>query len=197
MFQEWPTRTIVQLLRLDLVATESPDDTNGYHEVIMRMITMTQFTEITFKSILSRINVLVSRKASHLACKCLDTLISKRLLPLEKGDWLEQAFVSRLWITIQDSHACQEEAIIESLKALLDLIVKQLPNPLSAKATHAAQVLIWKVSEIFFTQQNWRLSCSWCKLALHIVFDKSGELNDAKIARYDPQSSFDQVSQQI
>ncbi|KAI5800044.1 meiosis protein SPO22/ZIP4 like-domain-containing protein [Geopyxis carbonaria] len=183
MHQEWPTRTTVQLLRLDLVAAESPDDTTGYCEVIMRMITVTQLSEITFKSILGRINVLVAKKASILGCKCLDTLISKRLLQLEKDDWLEQAFVTRLWITIQDSHACQEESIVESLKTLLDLIVKQLSNTLSAKATHAAQVLLWKVSEVFFTQKNWRLSYSWCKLALHMVFDKSGELNDAKIAR--------------
>ena len=77
---------------------------------------------------------------------------------------------------------CQEESGIASLKELLNTMTKKLEKPLSPKATHAAQILLWKVSEVMFVQEKHRLASLWCRVALHMVFDKSGELNYGKIA---------------
>lgn len=182
MIEDWPTRLVVYLLKLDLALAEFPEDPEAYRDIILKVIAVIQLTETTFKTILRRIHVLVSKKAAAQACQCVDTLISKRLLPMEKESWLEQAFVTRLWIMLQ-SPKCLEESGIAPLKELLDAMTRKLEKPLSPKATHAAQILLWKVSEVMYVQEKYRLASLWCRVALHMVFDKSGELNYAKIAR--------------
>jgi len=147
------------------------------------MIDVAQLTEQTFKTIMGRIHVLVSKKAVRLACSCIDTLISKRLMPLEDDDWLAQAFITRLWATVHDKTSRGEDSI-EDLNLLLDKLTKQLSKPLSKTATHAAQILLWRVSETFYLQEKYDLSSKWCRVALHKVFDRSGELNLAKISRW-------------
>jgi len=147
------------------------------------MIDIAQLTEQSFRAIMGRIHVLLKMKgAVRLACGCLDMLINKRLAPIENDDWLSQAFVFRVWITVQDK--AQEGNSVEDLKSLLDKLVKQLSKPLGKSATHAAQILLWKASESFYLQKKYDQSSIWCRIALHKVFDRSGELNHAKISRW-------------
>jgi hypothetical protein len=182
MMEEWPNRITVFLLQLELLSAKSPDDVEGYASIVLKMIAITQLTETAFMTIVGKIHTLVSKKATGRACVCLDNLISTRLLTMDRVDWLEQAIITRLWLTIQD-RINHEERTVDELRATLDTVAKQLPRPLSPKATHAAQILLWKVSETFFVQESYQVCSAWCGLALHVVFDKSGELNCAKISR--------------
>ncbi|KAL7275567.1 sporulation-specific protein 22 [Rhizina undulata] len=182
MSDEWPTRLTVYLLKLDLTLAEDPENCQGYYEILSRMISIAQLTEPIFKAILGKIHVLVSKKSTRLACDCLDELLTKRLLSWENDDWIEKSFVTRLWVTVQDPSS-HEEAVLTALQKLLDSMTKQLARPFSAKATHAAQILLWKVTEAFYAQEKYQTAISWCKTALHPIFNRSGELNSAKIAR--------------
>lgn len=184
MTDDWPARLSVSLLKLDLVLAENPNDINAYCDVLIKIITVTQLSGTTFKVILGRIHALLKMSPTK-ACDCLDTLISKRLLDLDNQEWLEQTFVTRLWFIIQSqNYDINEGPTLEALRELLDTMARQLPKPLSAKATHAAQILLWKVSDMLYTKQKYESACNWCRVALHMVFDKSGDMNHAKIARY-------------
>ncbi|KAH0614706.1 uncharacterized protein H6S33_000342 [Morchella sextelata] len=182
MNEDWPTRLTVYLLRLDLVNAESPDNMQSYSEVLSRMLSIVELTEHSFKIIMGRIHVLVSKKDIRLACKCLDELLIKRILVLERDDWIERTFVTRLWVTIQD-RAADDEAILPSLRNILDSMMKKLTKALSPKATHAAQILLWKITEAFFSQGKYQIAGSWCRIAQHSIFDTSGGSNIAKISR--------------
>lgn len=182
MVDDWPTRLSVQLLKLDLITAVSPDDTKAYCDVLTNMIALSQLTATTYKTILGRIHVLASKKDIMKACECLDLFIGKRLLTLNDQDMLEQALVTRVWFIIQSS-SYENESVIQSLKELLDTMTRNLQKPLRAKATHAAQILLWKVSDVVYAKLKYYIAGEWCRVALHAIFDKSGDLNHAKIAR--------------
>lgn len=182
MSEDWPTRLTVYLVRLDLVIAGSPDNTQEYYEVLSRMLSVVQFTEMTFKVIMGRIHVLVSKKNIRLACKCLDELLTKRILILERDDWIERTLVTRLWVTIQDQSS-EDDTILPALRNLLDSMAKKLAKTLTPKATHAAQILLWKITEAFFAQGKYQTASSWCRIAQHSIFDTTGELNLTKISR--------------
>jgi hypothetical protein len=182
MGEDWPTNSTVYLLRLKLVEAESPGNMQKYYEVLSRMISVVQLTEASFKVIMGRIHGLVSDGAIRLACKSLDELLTKRALVLERDDWIEKTFVTRLWVTVQDQ-SLQEEVSLPSLQRLLDAMMKKLEKPLSPTASHAGQVLLWKIADVLYSQEKYEMSSSWCKIAQHPIFDKSGELNQAKICR--------------
>jgi hypothetical protein len=44
--------------------------------------------------------------------------------------------------------------------------------------------LLWKKVEAAYNQEQYALAESWCHACLHPIFDKAGELNKSKIARY-------------
>lgn len=182
MTDEWPTRLSVQLLKLDLATAESPDNAKSYYEVLMNMIATCQLSSTAYKTILGRIHALASKKDVARACECLDMLICNRLLSLNEQDLLEQAFVTRIWFIIQ-SNSYENEKVIHALKELLDTMTKSLQKPLGAKATHAAQILLWKVSDVLYAKTRYEVASQWCRVALHGIFDKAGDLNHAKIAR--------------
>jgi hypothetical protein len=183
--EDWPAyRVSIWRLKIDLILSKSPEnpDLAEYAQVVRYMIDVAQLTDTTFKLILHRIHDLVSRKAAEKACDCLDLLISKRLLPMEREDWLDKAFVTRLHITVQHQIDREEDAIT-STRALLDTIARNLKGTFSPKSTHAAQALLSKVSEALYHQKKYHLASEWCRIALHMAFDRSGELNHAKLSR--------------
>ena len=54
-----------------------------------------------------------------LACNCLDELISKRLLVLEQYEWIERAFVTRLWMGVKNNTSLEGNTLV-TLKKLVD-----------------------------------------------------------------------------
>lgn len=183
MLEDWPGLLAVLALKLRLVLLRTPDDVDGYARILFKMIDVAHLTDSNFALVVGKIRSMVVKKnAVKQACECLDALIRSRLLPMERDDLLEKAFVTRIWATIQD-RTCGDNKVVENLKVLLDVVAKQLKRPLGQKVTGSATGLLWKASEVFYMQHNYHASSKWCRLALHVVFDKSGELNIAKISR--------------
>lgn len=182
MSEDFPGLPNVMNLKLKLITAKSPEDTEGYARVVYKMIDATQLTDSNFTLVMGRIRDLVKMSSVKAACECLDVFIRKRLAAMEREDLLEKAFITRIYITIQD-RTYGEEKVVDNLRALLDAISKQLKRSLRQGATNAAIGLLWRVSEAFYNQQKYKISSQWCRLALHVVFDKSGVLNIAKISR--------------
>lgn len=92
-----------------------------------------------------------------LACICADELI-KRLLVLDEDNWIERAFITRLWMTVRHSTSLEGNTLAslrnlidcETIKhpiyldrahVILEVISRQISKPLSPKSTHAAQIV--------------------------------------------------------
>lgn len=117
----------------------------------------------------------------------LEHLVNVRLLPhiapneaaeSPGFDWLEKAVVTHVLFAMS-----QEEQVPDSVSAnvqsLLDTISQQIKRPLSAKATHAAQTLIWKKAGSLTGDVVDR----WCRLLKHPLFESAGQINRARIGR--------------
>ncbi|KAH0557132.1 hypothetical protein GP486_005082 [Trichoglossum hirsutum] len=115
-----------------------------------------------------------------LACQLLDEFLFTRLFSAKTEDWIEKAFITRIWIST--SHAGNLD-VLESLNRVVNTVSNDLTAPLSASAAHGAQSLLWKQVESHFVRGEYELADSWCRIASHKVFSNSGELNNAKIAR--------------
>ena len=154
----------------------------SYCQIILQAVDAVAITETTYKAIINRIHTLISKKLAKLACNCLDSLITKQLLPMELENWLDQTFVTRLYVTVHIGSALDGDAI-SGIQQLLDAIAKQISKGFSPRSTLAAQLLLWRAPEMLYVQEKYRLSSAWCRLALHMAFDRSGESNLAKICR--------------
>lgn len=106
--------------------------------------------------------------------------INLRLLTTNQSDWLEKAVITYLWIVSKLS--TQTENIFPT-KNLFDSIVSNRREAFNVEATHAAQTLIWKRIEQELESQRYETAESWCRLGLHSLFEKSGNINRAKIGR--------------
>ena len=102
----------------------------SYCQIILQAIDAVAITETTYKAITNRIHTLISKKLAKLACSCLDSLITKQLLPMELENWLDQTFVTRLYVTVHIGSALDEDAI-SGIRQLLDAIAKQIPRGFS------------------------------------------------------------------
>ncbi|KAI9795239.1 MAG: hypothetical protein M1835_006135 [Candelina submexicana] len=151
-------KSVVHVLKLELIATESLFDAQG---------------------IIGHIHKLRAG-SPDLACKALDNLLTMRTFSTGKEAWVEKVLITRLWISTNSSDT---NNVLNQLYAILDSIASNIKEPLTSHATHAAQTLLWKRIESNYRQQNFAVAESWCRLSLHRVFERAGDLNTAKIAR--------------
>ncbi|KAJ9649388.1 sporulation-specific protein 22 [Coniosporium tulheliwenetii] len=177
---DYGDKMAVALLKLDLLASEPEYEAADYYHVLLRMVRSLVLTSSNFRTILHHVHKLKSRSAV-MAAKLMDDLLF-RLLETEKQDWIEKAAVTCLWLR-SSSPNTQNEETLASVQDTLDNLVHSIKRPLSAQATHAAQTLLWKRIEAAYTQEQYEVAESWCRLTIHGVFEKSGELNRSKIAR--------------
>ena len=121
------------------------------------------------------------------ALSALQFLVKGRLLhdlaadegPNSAGIYrLEVAIVNYLLFATSSSDLPPEEVVADA-KSLLDAVSDWDKRPLSAKATHAAQTLIWKCAG----NPSDAASILWTKMLQHPVFDSAGQLNKARIGR--------------
>jgi hypothetical protein len=125
----------------------------------------------------------VHKVSGDVACQALHQLIVQRLLPdiNEAADdninqWLEKACVTcTLFATGNGSFS----GIIPRLRGTFDAIVQRMGKPLSPKATHAMQTLIWKT----INGSEAEVAESWCVLLKHDIFASAGQINKARIGR--------------
>ena len=178
---EHGNKLVILLLRLELISTNREFEAMDYHECLRRIIHTVHLTDSNLRTILYHIHKL-KREDSTLACQALDDLLCVRLLDTEKEKWVEKAFITRIWTSTSASN-CRD--ILGSLRGFLELVTISRPKHLvmTASATHAAHVLLWKQIEAAFGQQQYDVAASWCRLALLPVFENCGWLNVAKIER--------------
>ncbi|KAI9746950.1 MAG: hypothetical protein M4579_007554, partial [Chaenotheca gracillima] len=136
-------------------------------------------SDLTFKTLMRHIHKL-KEGSPTLACEMLQELLTTRLVDAENQEWIEQALITRIWISTTIDESADS---VESLQSLLTSLFSDLTKPLSAASIHAAQVLLWKKVEFFFAQSLWDKTSTWCRLALHSIFRNAGDLNKAKILR--------------
>jgi hypothetical protein len=125
----------------------------------------------------------VQKVSSDVACQALHQLIVQRLLPdiNEAVDdntkqWLEKACVTCTLFATGDRSF---NGIISRLGGTFDAIVQRTGKPLSPKATHAVQTLIWKTID----GSEAEVAESWCGLLKHDIFASAGQINKARIGR--------------
>ncbi|MCJ1250157.1 hypothetical protein MMC30_007383 [Trapelia coarctata] len=172
-------RLAVLILKLDLFDTEAGADSQEYCNILFRIIRMIHVTETTFKTVLHYIHKL--RSQSHnLAHTVLDEFLLKRLIGIEKPEWLDKILVTIVWNITTSANVAAETAL---LKQTLDSLSARSSHPTGPSATHAAQILLWKRIEASYIRDAYADAIVWCQLALHQSFDKSGELNLGKIQR--------------
>lgn len=174
-------KLVIFLLKLELISTNPEFEAADYYDVLRRIIQAVHLTSLNLNTIMQHVHKLRSRD-SNLACKALDQLLCERLLDTDKGNWIEKAVITRIWTSTTSSNSTDT---LCSLRVFLTMLTANRPKSLTltASATHAAQILLWKRIEVTCGQQQYDIAESWCRLALHPVFGRSGWLNVAKIER--------------
>jgi hypothetical protein len=172
MDREYGDKMLVSLLRLELLATENYPDANIYCGVLLRLIRSVYLTKTNFKTIMHHLHKL--RKISpDVACMCLDQFLSIRLFQTGTMEHIERATLMRIWITLTNSTA----VIADELDGFLETISGNITSPFSTSATFAAQTLIWRTIEVYFSQKQYGSAERLCLLANHRLFEKAGEGN--------------------
>ena len=169
----------VLILKLDLFESEAGFDAQEYCNILLRIIRIIHVTETTFKTVLHYIHKL-KPQSSALTHTTLDEFLLKRLIGIEKPEWLEKVLVTIIWNITTSTSTTAETAL---LKQTLDSLSAQSSHLIGPSATHAAQILLWKRIEASYNQDAYADAIIWCHLALHQSFGKSGELNLGKIQR--------------
>ncbi|KAI9820657.1 MAG: hypothetical protein M1827_005026 [Pycnora praestabilis] len=179
MENDFGDKLVMLLLKLELLCQGSTFEAQSFYEVLKRIIRTVFLTESNLKTIVHQIHVLKAR-APELACHAVDELLLIRGLSPEQHEWVEKLFITRLWITVG---LPDQGGVLDTSRRLFDKLLSNLAKPLTAAATHAAQSLLWKRVESTYNQGQYELSGSWCRLLLHSMFGKSGDLNTARISR--------------
>ena len=101
------------------------------------MIRSTSLSAENFKLIMFHIRKL-NDKSPSLACKALDELLTLRVLPEDKEDWIEKILITRLYMTIRQSDSLDA---LMSLEELFSYIIANIKQPISSAATLAAHTV--------------------------------------------------------
>ncbi|KAI9681495.1 MAG: hypothetical protein M1817_002779 [Caeruleum heppii] len=180
----------VLLLKVDLIAKDPTSVPYDHFLVLQRMVGIAHLHDSNFKILMRQVHRL-HEKSPKLACELLDKFLFTRLLKSERDEWVEKVFVTRLWfstspaLALDGSQTSHPDDITpnKSCQKFFEAISARIQQPLTAAATHAGQMLIWKMIESYFSHQNYLACQEWCDLALHPVFAQSGDINMTKIAR--------------
>lgn len=177
---DYSEKMIVSLLKLDIILSEENVDAEQYYSVIHRIVLTVMLTANNIKTLMHHIHRLKNIQPD-LAVKALDELLDLRLLKdSDKDEWVQKALVTRIWISTSKDN---DKTGLRSLHELFDSIFHALRQPANVSATHAVQTLLWKRIESAFAAGHFETCESWCKLAVHQLLEKCGEINKSKIVR--------------
>ncbi|KAF2639244.1 SPO22-domain-containing protein [Massarina eburnea CBS 473.64] len=176
---DYEDKMAVSLLKLEMLSTEEVINPQDFYTVIHRMIRTIILNDRNFKTIMNHIHKLKDQNGST-ACKLIDEFIEMRLFREEKEPWIEKAVITRIWICCS---SFVEKDSLEQLQELFDKVAQNMKGGFTAQATHAAQTLLWKRVETSGSQAEHAVAEKWCRLCLHSLFDKAGDVNKSKIAR--------------
>lgn len=134
---EMGDKPVLLLLRLELLRSVPSEefDPLAYESILHRMVKSFNFTEEHFMFVLHHARRLHDRSAT-LGCSVMDDLLATKILPSEKGEWIEKALVIRVFM------ATSQSGIVENCIELGDLLAKvkeSLPEQIKPIAATAAQ----------------------------------------------------------
>ncbi|KAF2143242.1 uncharacterized protein K452DRAFT_167927 [Aplosporella prunicola CBS 121167] len=172
-------KMVVSLLQLEQLSAEPKPDPGQYYGAVERMMRSIHLTETNFKTIMHHVHKL-KNLSPELAAKALDNFLDLRLFENRNSEWIEKVTVTHVWVSIANWDGDQSP---EPLRELLDTVQQNMHGAFSVAATHAAQTLLWKRIESTYSQSQFNAAEAWCRLSLHPLFEKAGELNKAKVAR--------------
>ncbi|RMZ17913.1 hypothetical protein D0860_00134 [Hortaea werneckii] len=179
-------RVALALMRLRLLINSNPVDIDQLNIGLERIIRLTIITDKGFKTIMQAIHQ-AKRHNTMCALTALKQLASDRLVA-DVADFSESNAmtldrIERTVVTYSlfatTSNDIDAVEVIDSFHDLLEVLHRHMKTPLSAKATHAAQTLIWKNAD----RHGLEAAENWLKLLQHPMFDSAGLLNKAKIWR--------------
>ncbi|KAI6910939.1 SPO22-domain-containing protein [Hortaea werneckii] len=179
-------RVALALMRLRLLVNSNPVDVEQLNLGLERVIRLTIVTEKGFKTIMQAIHQ-AKRHNTMCALTALKYLATDRLVA-DTADFSETNAmavdrIERIVVTYSlfatTSNDLDAAEALNCFHDLLEVLYRHMKAPLSAKATHAAQTLIWKNADRHGSQA----AENWLKLLQHPMFDSAGFLNKAKIWR--------------
>ncbi|KAF2233241.1 SPO22-domain-containing protein [Viridothelium virens] len=179
MENDFGHKLVVSMLKLELLSGGGEPDAVEYATVLMSIVRTIVLTEASFKTILHHIHKLKDVNAA-VACKTLDEVLELRLYEAGRQDWLEKAVVMRIWLTTAETNSV---STAESAHAFLQNVFGNLTKPFTLPAAHAVMTLLWKRIEAAFSQLQYEIAEQWCNIAHHQIFQNSGDVNLAIIAR--------------
>ncbi|KAL9030876.1 MAG: hypothetical protein Q9196_001049 [Gyalolechia fulgens] len=168
----------VSLLKLQ-VLTGDQSSAQDYHDVLVRVIRQIHLSDLNVKTILHHVHEL-RRRSARLAHSALAALLSERLLAINEIAWVERTLITILWNCTTSTDLGD---MTDQLKELLSQVASGTHSTLTTSATHAAQILMLRRIETFYSQGDYDQADVWCRLALHNIFSNSGTSNVGKLQR--------------
>ncbi|APA16318.1 hypothetical protein SS1G_14347 [Sclerotinia sclerotiorum 1980 UF-70] len=175
-------KLVVLLLKLELLM-EIPNETFdglAYTAILNKMTRIVVFNSTNLRLLIFHVRKL-HEKAPSLACGALDEMIRLRVKELATmTEWLEKVLHTRIWMAVGGR---ETEDLFVGIEGFLTMIVENVEKPVGVEATMMAHSLIWKKIEANYSISEYELTGKWCRVAMHKLFEKSGEANMAKISR--------------
>ncbi|KAH8599135.1 meiosis protein SPO22/ZIP4 like-domain-containing protein [Bisporella sp. PMI_857] len=175
-------KMVVLLLKLEILSG-TPDeifDSSAYCDILQRMIRSGMLSESKFSLIMYHIRKL-NDKSPSLACKALDEFLPQVLRHGSEHElWIEKVIVTRIWMTMNQKDGLEDHIL---LNRIFSLVLSDLQKPIASAATLAAHTLLWKRIESTYAQSQYDNTENWCRVAMHKIFETSGEINFGRITR--------------
>lgn len=191
-------KLVVLLLRLEMLTIPSNDrfDCHAYRDILQRIMRIAHLTEPNFKLLMFHIRKL-NDESPNLARQTIEELINTRILTEGRDEHIEKILVTRIWMALGHKDSENETERLSSLLSKLLANTKKSISPTATLASHTvwklslipsfssnSKKLLWKKIELNYTIGQYDIAEKWCRLATHPIFEKSGELNMAKISRF-------------
>ncbi|KAL9084962.1 MAG: hypothetical protein Q9165_007828 [Trypethelium subeluteriae] len=179
MENDFGHKLVVSMLKLELLSGGGEPDAEVYSAVLLSIVRTVVLTEASFKTILHHIHKLKDVNVT-IACKTLDEFLEFRLYDEGRQDWIEKAVVVRIWLTTVETNSTSSAT---PAHAFLQNVFGNLSKHFTEPAAHAVMTLLWKRIEAAFSQSQYEIAEQWCNIAHHQIFQNSGDVNLAIIAR--------------
>lgn len=128
-------KLVVLLLRLEILQRSPSEvfDKDSYAAILRRMIRTVSLSDSTFRLLISHIREL-NDKSPTIAMQTMDQFLFDQVLPSEKHEWIERAFIIRVMFSTSRRDSVD---IIGGLKAAFDRAFEALQKPMAADSAIA------------------------------------------------------------
>ena len=130
-------RLAVLMLKLELFQTDLNVPSEGFYDVLIRVVHTVHVTESTFKIIMYHVHSLRSRNP-QLAHSVLKDFLLSRLLDIENLEYMEKTLITMVWNLTTSVGLTEYD---HTMSHILDNLKSKMVTSLSASATHAAQMV--------------------------------------------------------